>query len=57
MRITDAAQMLGVSTRTLARRAAKGVLTIYRDEHTTIRFVSRAEAEAMLPTAEKDDTE
>lgn len=50
--------MLGRSPRTLARWAEIGRLVIYRDQFTTIRFVSRAQVIEMLPTAEtEEDTE
>ena len=49
--------MLGVTVRTVTRRARAGLLTVYRDEHTTLRFYSRAEVLKLLPKAQTEESE
>lgn len=54
IRASEAARILGVTVRTITRRARAGLLVVYRDEHTTLRFYSRAEVLKLLPTAQPD---
>jgi len=45
----QAAQIACCSARTLARKAAAGVLTAYRRPHLKTRYYSRREVEALAP--------